>query len=64
MLRHLSHFLAKLAVFERVFGLVKLQRSHFCIATEALLAFNGGFVALQNGLKQTLKVALLKANKR
>ena len=34
------------------------------IVTEALLHSNGGSVALQNGLKRTLKVPLLKANER
>ena len=57
-------FYAFLAVSERVFGPVTLQRRHFCTLTEALLGFNGASVALQNGLKRTLKVPLLKANKR
>ena len=56
--------MVKIAVFEAQKYPVKLQRRHFCTPTEALLDFNGASVALQNGLKRTLKVPLLKANKR
>ena len=64
VVRELSRCLAKIAVSDCIFGLVKLQRRHFCTPTEALLGFNGASVAMQNGLKQTLKVPLLKVNKR
>ena len=63
-IRYLLHLPTKLAVFERVFGLVKLQWRLRQASTEPLLGFNGGPVALQNGLKRSLKVPLLKANKR
>ena len=64
IIKCLCCFWLKMLVLERVFGLVTLQRRHFCTLTEPLLGFNGASVALQKCLKRTLKVPLLKANKR
>ena len=64
IIKGLSRFSLRILVLEAKKYPVILQRRHFCTLTEALLGFNGASVALQKWLKRTLKVALLKANKR